>query len=389
MTGADYVVAVMSGDFVQRGAPAFCDKYLRAEMALLDGADLVLELPVSYACASAEAFAYGAAAALDCLGGIDFLSFGSETGEVEPLRACALELSEETSEYRGKLQSLLKTGLSFPAARKEALCSLSGLSFSPSLLDSPNNILGLEYIKALLRLKSPIVPVTVKRQGAGYHDTEIASLFSSASGIRALLKKELRKPGKVPDSVDKILKSAMPKDAALLLEKYLEEHLPLWEEDFSLLLRYQLMQYTPAELCSFADMSPELAGRIHARLNEFTDFPQFCAALKTRDITYTRICRALMHVLLHIQPQTAPIPSYARILGLRRDSSALLRKLKETARIPFITKAADYRRLLQDSKEGQKQFQQDLFASNLYHIVSAQKNGTAFVNDIQKPPVIL
>ena len=163
----------------------------------------------------------------------------------------------------------------------------------------------------------------------------------------------------------------------------------MWEDDFSLLLCYQLMRLSPKELAAYSDMSPELARRIHAHLNEFHSYSQFSALLKTRELTYTRINRALLHVLLGIKAEKGcpPKASYARILGFRKNAGGPLKEIKANADMPLVTKAADYGKLL--APQSAKRFEQDLFASNLYSTVRAQKNGTAFVNDIQKSPVIL
>ena len=386
LTNADYIIVVMSGDFVQRGGPALFDKYLRTRMALLGGADLVLELPVSFSCSSAESFAFGAVSILDGLGCVDVLCFGSESEDMESLRRCAVELTDESASYQEALRNQLKKGLSFPAARKEALLGLAEFSFPFGLLDSPNNILALEYMKGLIRLGSSIKPVAVKREGSGYHDTRIQTPFASASAIRKILKEGHAKQGPVSEEISRLLRHTMPADAAMLTIQRLEREQPIWEDDFSLLLRYQLMLNTPDSLCQFADMSPELSRRIYANLNKFTDFSGFVLLLKTKEITYTRICRALIHVLLNLKKEEFS-PSYARILGFRKESTGLLREIKECSSICLLTKAADYTRQLESS--AQELFRQDLFASNLYTSVRAQKNGLAFVNDIQKPPIIL
>ena len=186
--GADYVIVAMSGDYVQRGTPALISKHLRTEMALRCGADLVLEMPVSVSTASAEAFAMGGVSLLDSLGVVDILCFGSESGEITALKELAEVLVEEPEEYRILLKSFLSQGLSFPAARSQALTeyfknprNFTGDDFDGVLtpllnqvtriLNTPNNILGIEYCKALLRLNSKIQPVTIRREGMGYHDT--------------------------------------------------------------------------------------------------------------------------------------------------------------------------------------------------------------------------
>ena len=188
-TGADYIVILMSGDFVQRGAPAICNKYIRTETALLGGADVVLELPSLYAISSAEYFSQGAVTLLNHLGCIDYLSFGSECGDIDTLMSCADKLCHFSDAQNRLLSSLQKQGLSFPAARMQGL--LTGLEPSTQkeyelLLSSPNNILGLEYCKSLLASNSTISPVTILRKGAGYHDNTVSDYsweFSSASAM--------------------------------------------------------------------------------------------------------------------------------------------------------------------------------------------------------------
>ena len=160
------------------------------------------------------------------------------------------------------------------------------------------------------------------------------------------------------------------------------------ENDFSLLLKYQLMQHTAETLCQFADLSPDLCRRIYKQLNSFQSFSQFVLQLKTKELTYTRICRGLLHALLGItQEMQTQEPSYVRLLGFRKDHSAFLRTMQKKSRIPIITKAADYQKQL--SPSAASAFEKDLFLSDLYESVKCAKKQTAFVNDLQKPPVIL
>ena len=192
LTGADYIIVVMSGCFTQRGTPAVLDKYDRAHMALSCGADLVLELPTRFACASAEYFASGAVSVLNRLGCVDYLCFGSECGDTQALRSAAALLSraEKSPEYQHSLREAQKGGLSFPTARSRALESSRGTlseSFSEadaSLFSLPNNILGIEYCRALDVLKSPIRPITIRRRG-NYHDTELKEAHGGATSIKA------------------------------------------------------------------------------------------------------------------------------------------------------------------------------------------------------------
>lgn len=171
LTGAEAVVAVMSGSFVQRGEPAFADKWLRAQTAVMSGADLVIENPFVYACNSAQVFADGAVNILDGLGCIDFLSFGSEAGSVDAL----VKFASETDEFKDRLHSALEQGMTYPKAVSFAYGDDDGV------MTGPNNILGIEYIKVLNRIKSGIEPVTVKRSDRGYHSYETEGIFASAS----------------------------------------------------------------------------------------------------------------------------------------------------------------------------------------------------------------
>ena len=270
---ADYVIVVMSGDYVQRGTPALLPKHLRAEMALRCGADLVLEMPVSVSTASAETFAMAGVSILDNLHVVDQLCFGSEYGEVSALQELAAVLVKEPKEYRVLLKTFLSEGLSFPAARSQALIEyfkdphhFEGDDFDGILtpllnqivqiLNLPNNILGIEYCKALLRLDSSIRPVTLKRQGMGYHETfpdqQTASSslnFASASAIRNALKSGF--------DISEIL-GELPGNAALVLETAVNKKEFLLENDFSLLLQYCLLNETPESLIGYADMSKDL-----------------------------------------------------------------------------------------------------------------------------------
>ena len=398
---SDYVIVVMSGDYVQRGTPALLSKHLRTEMALRCGADLVLEMPVSVSTASAEAFAMGSVSILDSLQVVDQLCFGSEYGEVSALQGLAAILVREPEEYRRLLKSFLSEGRSFPAARSQALIEyfkdphhFEGDDFDDILtpllnqivqiLSLPNNILGIEYCKALLRLDSSIRPVTLKRQGMRYHDTVLNEQFTSApehfasaSAIRNALKSDSK--------INGVLKE-VPNEAASILETAVNKKEFLLENDFSLLLQYCLLNETPESLIGYADMSKDLATRIYSQINHFENFTQFTELLKTKELTYTRIQRALLHTILKVREQPKGIP-YARVLGFRKSSSPLLKEIKQHTTIPAITKAADASGIL--SADGQKIWNDNLRASNIYESILAQKTGRPFVHEYQKQLVLL
>ena len=386
-TGAEIAVILMSGDFVQRGTPAILAKHQRTAMALLGGADIVFELPSFYACGSAEYFSSGAVSIFNALNSIDFLCFGSESGEIDTCRFLGKLLADEPALYKEKLYSFLKKGLSFPAARKSALTEYlqeNKLPFEKDFLDTPNNILGIEYCKALSAQNSSIIPITIKRTGSSYHELSLSSDYPSASAIR----RELISSKNVQEVLFDTLKDAQPPAVRDYLYSLSEKGTFITENDFSVLLKYELMKNTPESLCAFSDMSMDLARRIYRHINTFKNFTQFTEQLKTKELTYTRISRALLHVLLNI-PSDLPAtpPMYVRLLGFKKESSAFLRTLQNNSTIPIITKAADYKKLL--PKEAHFSFEKDLFASNLYETVKCNKKTAAFTNDLQKPPIIL
>ena len=253
-----------------------------------------------------------------------------------------------------------------------------------NLLDSPNNLLGIEYCKALSRLNSQIAPVTLKREGAGYHEKEISRSMPSATALRRAL---IGAEGK-NFSLSRLLSHTQPDSVAAFTEELLSSQRPVTEEDFSLLLKYQLLLRSPEELAHFADVSLDLARRIGREQNRFVSFSQFASLLKTREMTYTRISRALLHILLEIaQEDLAGTPGYVRLLGFRKESSPFLRRLQDNSRIPVITKAADYRKLIPENQW--RGFEKDLFCADLYESVKTEKSQKPFVSDLQKAPVIL
>ena len=377
LTGADRVVVIMSGDYVQRGTPALLSKHSRAHMALLNGASAVFELPVCYASGSAEFFAQGAVSILDGLGCIDTLCFGSECGDLSVLQYIVHLLSSEPDTYSHFLQDALKNGYSFPAARHQALEQMTGDDSISQILSDPNNILGIEYLKALEKINSRIVPYTLKRESSGYHDTELQPQSSSASAIRNTLKHW---------SIPKLLKNQLPGNALHLLQDAWNRSCPVEADDFSLLLKYRLLCETCESLCRYQDVSEDLANRIIRSRNQFLNFEQFCGLLKTKELTYSRISRALLHILLSVKKEDMTMYQesaciYARILGFRKEHADILRQIKEHADIPVITKLGQTAAL---SPGTIHMLDQTTFASDLYESVISDKFGTPFINEYQK-----
>lgn len=392
---ADFVIIAMSGDFVQRGAPALIDKYSRAEMALHCGADVVLELPTLFATASAEIFARGGVSLLNSTGIVTHLGFGAETDNIRLLSELASLLCLQPQPYREALQNELKMGHSYPAARARALetylfshssailvnadsqlnCSDNNLY---KILASPNNILALEYLKALNATSSNLIPIAILRQGRSYHDTTMAEDFCSASAIRTYLKKdpywnnirnESNSDNHLPSSCysSDLLKTAMPLDSYRILKEY--SHPFLFEDDFSTLLHYELISNDTDRLAAWADSSPSLSRRLLKEREYFTNWSEFCQHMKTKNITYTRLSRLFLHMLLNIRQtdyQEFPIPSYLRILGFRKTAGPLLSALKSHSRLPIITHPKKAQTLL--SKQEQRLWEIDLRAADLYRL---------------------
>ena len=386
LTGADRVIVIMSGDYVQRGTPAVLSKHSRAHMALLNGASVVLELPVCYSCASAEFFAKGAVSVLDGLGCIDALCFGSECGNLEHLTSIAHLLSAEPETYRHHLQSSLKNGMSFPAARCHALEKMTGDAYASQILSDPNNILGIEYLKALKELNSPIVPFTLKREFSGYHDTELHDCSSSASAIRKVLMNIPASPY-LPKNISAQLSEQLPPGSLSFIQNEWNFSCPVEADDFSLLLKYRLLSEPHESLCKYQDVSKELSNRIIRNRNQFRSFGQFCTLLKTKELTYSRISRSLLHILLSITTEDMHAYqdnscSYARILGFRKEHTDVLRAMKDHASIPIITKLGKSTSLL--SPEASRMLNQTSFASDLYESVISDKFGIPFTSEQQK-----
>lgn len=392
ITGADYLIVIMSGDFVQRGAPAVLDQHARAGLALLGGADLVLQLPCHFSLGSAQYFARGAVALLDALGCVDYLCFGSEYGNTAPFLELSDLLLQEPPAYREFLSFFLRKGLSYPNARAQALLSLisekdmfSSLSSGELsvFLKEPNNVLGLEYVQALSLFQSRIRPVTIKREGSGYHTATLSGeTFPSATAMRNCL---LSCSGTPSAQEIHSLASCMPENVFSAFSDSVSTQGILQIDDFSLLLAARLLTETKDSLCSYLDLSPDLANRIFRFRHLCSSFSEFTALLKTKELTYTRISRALMHLLL--DQKTMYPASYERILGFRKSSGGLLKEIKKHSSLPLITKAADAPHILSGS--ALSAFESDLYASLLYETVRSQKTGTPFVHEYQKKLILL
>lgn len=366
LTGADYCVVLMSGSFVQRGEPAIFDKYRRTKAALLAGADLVLEMPVAFSTASAHEFAAYGVALLSAIG-VDAVVFGSECGQIEILKQAAYALNHESAEFQERLRKGLKAGLTYPQARAKALEMEDTWA---SVLSSPNNILGIEYLRAAEDLHSPMEFYTISRKGSGYHEDTLADAnFPSASAIRGIIRNSLSKDKDLLD----ILSSHLP---AVTHPAYTGA-VPVFVDDFSELLNAAVLQLQAT--FSIADLSPELAARLAKPPYFPLSFEERIQALKTRQLTYTRVSRALLHLVLGMREEDISrwkdegYALYARILGFRRQSSPLLSCLHKKSSIPLITKMADAAQNL--SPSALALLEQEVYASHLYQTVRMKRSG--------------
>lgn len=398
ITGADFAVVVMSGDFTQRGTPAVFDKYTRCRLSLLAGADLCFELPVVFATASAELFAKGAVSLLSALG-VDALCFGSECGEIAPLQKIASLLFAEPPAYKEALNKALKEGFSFPSARAAAVrkCahagSLSGMDAAASdVLASPNNILGIEYLKALLALEKngqhAPVPYTIKREGDGYLSHTLSEeSFCSAMALRKGISEEN------PDLLRYVPESIRQEFADTCQTKS-----SLCADDFSGMLFYKLLSEKDAGYDAYLDVSSDLSDKIRKNLASFTTFSAFCeGSLKSKDITLTRLYRSLLHILLSIKKEDLPAAApYARILGFREASFEVFGCLSKE-NIPLLSRLKDASSLL--SPEALSCLSKDIFAAHLYehvrmqhmlhkpHMLHMQKDDCPFVSEYSRPVI--
>ena len=400
LTGADYVVVAMSGDFVQRGEPAIFDKYTRTRMALCGGADLVVELPVLFATSSAEDFSSCGVALLEKLG-VDLLCFGSESGDLKKLQKAAEILIKEPEAWKIRLKEHLKKGETYPTARSLATTEYTKDPELAALLSSPNNILAIEYLKALKKRSSPVTPVTIQRQGAGYHDTRLEQeesfrsvsenkFFASASAIRSLIQNN----GFDSDAITEKLRSQIPATtlSALISEGALDT--PVFPDDLTTLLNFRLLSLTQEQkgFSTFSDLSPELASRLAKQTLQFASCTERTDHLKTKGYTYTRISRALLHLLLGITSEqvfharSLDYAPYARILGFQKSSALLLSHLREKSQIPLITKTADAGKLL--TPDALDILETDFFASHLYQAILAGK-GRHIRNEYTKSVIIV
>ncbi len=375
--GSDCVIVVMSGDFVQRGTPAVCGKHLRAKMALMSGADIVIELPVKAATSSAEFFASSGVFLLEATGVVTDMIFGVESNDRDALSKISEVLASEPESYKSNLKEELKKGHTFPTARQTALLHiLPKLHDLSIIMSSPNNILAIEYLKALKRLDSKIKPHFVSRLGAGYHDNLISPVTSSALAIRSALMER--------DEIEPV-KSELPESAFAILSAEYKKTFPVFPPDISSILKYRLINavYAKEDLTQYAGVSKSLADRIAKKATGFRDTDDLIQKLKTKDMTYTRISRALLHILLGISSPEETLDasnSCIRILGFKESAAPVIKQMKEKSKVPVISRPSDAKEVLSD--KAMTVFNDTLKASDIYNKIVEEKYNAVLFDDL-------
>lgn len=337
LTGADLIVAVMSGNFLQRGEPALVSKWARTKMALLGGADIVIELPYVFATQKAQNFAGGAVSLLDALN-VTSICFGSENGEIKPFYETLNVMSNNETEFNFFLKDSLKKGKSYPRATADAFLSLKGNDISIDL-SQPNNILGFHYIQAIENIKSTIMPYTIKRKTAHYHDQEFHNqTIASATSVRNKLFSGNK------DDITAI-HHVIPKTTDQQLIEYKNRYGTFhnWENYFPF-FKYRLLSMTPNDLRLIYEVEEGIENRIVQNISSSHTFKEFMEKIKTKRYTWTRLQRICLHILTNStkQEMKSNKPSYIRLLGTTTIGQKYLNIHKKNLSLPLVSKLASF-----------------------------------------------
>lgn len=360
LTKTDFTVAVMSGNFVQRGDTALVDKWTRTEMALRGGIDLVIELPTVYALSSAENFADGAIKILNSLGVVDFISFGSEIGEITPLTEVANILYKEPKEFSSLITSQLRSGLSYPKAREIALSQYFGTSKKYSeIVSNPNNILGVEYLKALKKHRSHIKPMTIKRDYSDYNSNQEKNGIASATAIRTMIQNKKNVHRVVPYETYELLDEC--KNQGKIISS-----LSVFERE----IIYTLRKMTLSEIAALPDVSEGLENKIKFAANNFNTLGELINNIKSKRYTQSRIQRILLYALLNISQkdinQSKRVTPYIRVLGFNKHGKRIISAI--AAANPKLKIIVSVKKFMEDSNDSvlRNMISKDILASNVY-----------------------
>jgi len=349
LTDADYTVCVMSGNFIQRGEPAIVNKWARTKMALMSGVDLVIELPVVYSMSSAEYFGYGAVKLLDSLGCIDYICFGSESGNIGDLEIIADVLIKEPEEFKGYLKESLNRGYSYPLSRQNALekyfrTHLNKSDIIQSTLASSNNILGIEYIKAAKRLNSSIKFKTIKRVSNNYNNEEVTGDISSATAVRKFIDINHK-----TSSLTDMECLVPPASFNVMMDEFSSGRGPVFSHHFDTYIIGQLRKMSLEDIKNLPYVSEGLENRIKKAADESGSIEDLIDKIATKRFARTRIQRIVFSVLTGISTEMFETfnsnegPLYVRILGFNDNGRMLLKKLKSSCTLPLITKTSQFK----------------------------------------------
>ncbi len=334
-TKADRVIVVMSGSFVQRGEPAIFDKWTRAEAALKNGADLVLELPILFATANAEIFARGAIRTLGETGLVDTLCFGSESGDLNTLKEATHIMTNETEEYRRLLKEYLNLGMSYPSARGKALERVS--TISSNVLTQPNHILAIEYLMALDKYKYKIEPMTIQRHGSDYHSTSLKDITASATAIRKGLF-----TNNLIDQIEAL--SHVPYNCKVIYQQAIADgKAPISWNGLTDAINYKLRLLSAKEIEGIFEVTEGLENRILQSIKNGYSMDELVSFIKSKRYTRTKIQRILLHILLDIQASEVNYFSkkltlpYIRVLGFQKEKADILGDLTLMSKTPILT----------------------------------------------------
>lgn len=376
-TNANNVVCIMSGNFMQRGIPALIDKWKRAEIAVRNGVDLVLELPLVYSISSAEHFAFGSVSLLNSLNIIDTLYFGSEIGDIDLLKNISKVLSNEPEEYKFFLKKELNTGLPFHLSRSNALIEYFKDYAIKNVLSNSNNILGIEYIKALNLLNSNIIPATLKRKGGNYNSTDLNNIFSSATSIREYIKNN-----KIDNTIDNI-QNQLPVETYKILKDLSSSNYPfIFEEDMFKYIKYKLL-LDGNSLSNLPDVSEGLDNRILNIISNCNSLDELILKSKSKRYTYTRLNRILTQYFLNLEKYDlfkltkTPTP-YARVLAFNSNGRNILKKIKNNSNIQIITKIP--------KKNLNQHLEIDILGTKAYSLLN---NKIKSMDDFLRSPIII
>lgn len=361
------IVCILSGNFIQRGEPAVLDKWARCQLALENGADLVLELPLPWACAGAERFAAGGVRLAAALGNVDFLIFGSENPDISAIKKIAEALL--SSEFSARLSAFPDAGETFARRREAVLADMLGPEVLP-FLRSPNSILGIEYTKALLREHAPITPLAFPRLGAGHDQTANAEEFRSAGELRELLRAGKGLDGLAPESTVSLLGELTAQGKCPADLRYLER---------AVLCKLRSMD--ASGFAALPDVSEGLENRLTSAARQAGSLEEFFALAKSKRYTLARLRRLALYAFLGVTKDLPASPPYLRVLGMNSVGAYIMREAGSA--IPPVSRPADVRKLGGDAL---RIFELEARADDLYALAcpSPQPCGRDYTEKIQK-----